>query len=45
VIDVTDRPDIAMRLRPLKFRLRHGCGFLFMSCTPALERVVGIEPT
>jgi len=23
VVDMTDRPDIAVRLRPLKLRLRH----------------------
>jgi hypothetical protein len=25
VVDVTDRPDVAVRLVPLEFRLRHGC--------------------
>src|SRR5437899_12051251 len=48
MVDMTNRPDVAVRLRPLKLRLRHD--FLLLiendknTCT-ALERVMGIEPT
>src|SRR5580704_1818728 len=53
VVDVADRPDIAVRLRPLKLRLRHCLTAFCQSETntiptlewAAWERVVGIEPT
>ena len=28
VVDVTDRPDVEVRLRPLELRLGHGCPLL-----------------
>ena len=49
VVHVPDRPHVRVRLRPLKFRLRHR--FAFLDCrgagafTRAMERVMGIEPT
>jgi hypothetical protein len=50
VIDVTDRTNVAVRLVPLKLRLRHGVTILVILSLfdkPAfeLERVKGIEPS
>ena len=50
MIDVTDRPDVAVRLVPLKFRLRHGVTILVMLTSSTntafkVERVKGIEPS
>ena len=49
MIHVTNRPDVAVRLRPLKLRLRHGVTALVIlssasTMRPKLERVTGIEP-
>ena len=38
VIDVTDRPNVAVRLRPLEFRLRHGSSLLLVVFYVALCR-------
>jgi hypothetical protein len=49
VVNMTNRPNVAMRLVPLKPRLTHRCGFLSKRGTSpspeTLERVMGIEPT
>ena len=43
VIDMPDRPDIAMRLRPTKLRLRHRCGILWLKRTTKSSALAAVR--
>jgi hypothetical protein len=47
VVDVPDRPDVAVRLRPLKLRFRHRMPSLFQKAAPhdAPERLKETVPS